>query len=162
MRGKAEQLPFRSGTLDAAMVSSAWHWMDPDRTVTEVGRVVRPGGVFGVIRNGVDRTVGWVSELLGDGARLAGDRSERERRHGLELPPQSPFVELDRCLIRWSLPLTRDELVGLAGTYSSTIVMPPDQREQELARVRTAATAVVDGEVVEMPMLCRCWRAVRG
>jgi ubiquinone/menaquinone biosynthesis C-methylase UbiE len=26
--GKAEQLPIRSGVLDAAIVSSAWHWMD--------------------------------------------------------------------------------------------------------------------------------------
>jgi hypothetical protein len=79
----------------------------------------------------------------------------------LELPPRSPFVDLDKCLITWSLPMTLDQLVGLAGTYSSTIVMPPDQKERELARVRATAESVVGGDVVEMPMLCRCWRTVR-
>ena len=57
--------------------------------------------------------------------------------------------------------MTRDELVGLASTYSSTIVMPPDQKERELVRVRETAESVVDLDGVVMPMLCRCWRTVR-
>ena len=69
----AEQLPIRSETLDAAMVSSAWHWMDPDRTVAEVGRVLRPGGVLGVIWNGADRSIDWVAELLGTRDPSPGD-----------------------------------------------------------------------------------------
>lgn len=159
--GKAEQLPIRSATLDAVLVSSAWHWMDPDRTVAEVGRVLRPGGVFGVIRNGPDRSVDWVSGLLGVRSRSSADEKERARRHRLELPPEAPFVDLENCSIPWSLPMTRGELVGLAGTYSSTIVMAPDQRERELARVRETVEAAVGGDGVVMPMLCRCWRTVR-
>jgi SAM-dependent methyltransferase len=159
--GKAEQLPIRAAVLDAAIVSSAWHWMDAERTVGEIGRVLRSGGVFGVIGNGPDRTIGWVTQLLGARGRSSGDDKERRNRHSLELTPGSPFVDPDRCLITWSLPMTLDQLVGLAGTYSSTIVMPTDQKERELARVRVTAESVVDGDVVEMPMLCRCWRTVR-
>ena len=74
--GRSEEGPnsflLRSGTLDAVVVSSAWHWMDTDQTVAEVGRVLRSGGVFGVIRNGPDRPVGWVTELLGARGRVAG------------------------------------------------------------------------------------------
>jgi SAM-dependent methyltransferase len=161
IRGKAEQLPIRSATLDAVLVSSAWHWMDPDKTVAEVGRVLRPGGVFGVIRNGPDRSVDWVSGLLGVRNRSSADEKERARRHRLDLPPQAPFVDLENCSISWSLPMTRDELVGLAGTYSSTIVMAPEQRERELARVRETVESAVGEEGVVMPMLCRCWRTVR-
>ena len=160
IRGKAEQLPLRSGTLDAVMVSSAWHWMDPDKTVAEVGRVLRSGGVFGVIRNGPDRSVDWVSGLLGGRYRSPAEEKERAHRHRLELSPQAPFADLENCSIRWSLPMNRDELVGLAGTYSSTIVMAPDQRERELARVREAVESAVGLDGVVMPMLCRCWRTV--
>ena len=48
-----------------------------------------------------------------------------------------------------------------AGTYSATITMSPEEREQELARVRLAAESVVSDGSVEIPMSCRCWRAVR-
>jgi SAM-dependent methyltransferase len=161
VRSMAEQLPIRAGTLDAATVSSAWHWMDPDRTVAELGRVLRPGGVLGVIWNGADRSIDWVAELLGTRDPSPGDRRDRASRHRFELPSGSPFADLDSCTITWTKPMTREELVGLAGTYSSLITMPPDQRERELARIRAVTEAVVGGDVVEMPMGCRCWRAVR-
>jgi SAM-dependent methyltransferase len=61
---RGEALPFADGSLDAVVVSSAWHWMDPAVAVPEVARVLRPGGVFGLLWNGPDRRVEWVSELL--------------------------------------------------------------------------------------------------
>jgi hypothetical protein len=57
--------------------------------------------------------------------------------------------------------MSRDELVGLAGTHSSMITMAPDDREAELDRIRLITGSVVDDGVVEMPMRCRCWRTVR-
>ena len=161
LRYRAEELPIRAEVLDAALVSSAWHWMDPDRTVAEVGRVLRPGGVLGVIWNGADRSVEWVAALLGTRDPSPGDRRDRGSRHRFELPPQSPFAELDSCDIGWSKPMSRDELVGLAGTYSSMITMAPDERERELDRIRLVTGTVVADDVVEMPMRCRCWRSVR-
>jgi hypothetical protein len=73
----------------------------------------------------------------------------------------------------------REELVGLAATYSSTITMSADERQAELARVGAVADDLLSGAVaddllsgavaddllsgggVEVPMSCRCWRAVR-
>ena len=161
VRCRAEELPVRAGALDATLVSSAWHWMEPDRTVAELGRVLRPGGVLGVIWNGADRSVEWVAALLGTRDPSPGDRRDRGSRHRFELPPHSPFAELDSCVIDWSKPMSRDELVGLAGTYSSMITMAPDERERELDRIRQVTGTVVDGDMVEMPMRCRCWRTVR-
>ncbi len=160
LRCRAEELPIGSGALDAAMVSSAWHWMDPDRTVAEVGRVLHPAGVLGVIWNGADRSVEWVAELLGRRDPSPGDRGRRSR-HQFELPPGAPFVDLDTRMITWSKSMTRDELVGLAGTYSSLITMAPAERERELDRIRTITESVVGGDVVDIPMGCRCWRMVR-
>lgn len=160
LRGWAEALPLRPACLDAVTVSSAWHWMDPDRTTAEVARVLRPGGVFGVIWNGADRSVEWVAELLETRVPSPGDRDLRTR-HAFVLPPGSPFDAVERRVVEWSLPVGPEELVGLAGTYSATITMAPDERERELARVAAAASSLAASGPVELPMACRCWRAVR-
>ena len=94
VQGWAEHLPIRSGSLDAVTISSAWHWMDPDLTLAEIARVLRSGGVLGVIWNGADRSVEWVAELLGSRDPSPGER-DRGNRHRFELPPQSPFVDLE-------------------------------------------------------------------
>jgi SAM-dependent methyltransferase len=161
VRSWAEQLPLHSGSVDAVTISSAWHWMDPDRSVDEAARVLGPGGILGVIWNGADRSVDWVTELLGTRDPSPGDREQRRSRHRFELPGRAPFTDLDHCTIAWTLPMTREDLVGLAGTYSSTIIMAPEERDRELARVRRGAEELVAGDVVAMPMRCRCWRAVR-
>jgi SAM-dependent methyltransferase len=162
LRCRAEQLPIRSEALDAVLVSSAWHWMDPEPTIADVGRVLRTGGVLGVIWNGPDRSIDWVAELLGTRDPSPGDRRDGRSRHRFELPPGSPFVDLDSCTISWSKPMTREELVGLAGTYSSLITMPPAERARELARIEAVTDAAISADVVDVPMICRCWRAVRG
>jgi len=160
IRGRAEQLPVGPASLDAAMVSSAWHWMDPQVTVAELGRVLRPGGILGIVSNGADRSVEWVNELLGP-RNPASDRGTRPSRRDFVLPAGSPFVDLESELVSWSLPMTGDQLVGLAGTYSSTITLAPRQRERELARVRAVAESISGTDPVGLPMRCRCWRAVR-
>ena len=160
IQGWAEHLPIRSGSLDAATISSAWHWMDPDQTLAEMARVLRSGGVLGVIWNGADRSVEWVAELLGTRDPSPGHR-DRGSRHRFELPPQSPFADLEGNVFKWSMAMTQEQLVGLAGTYSSMITMSSDLRERELVRTEAAAASVAGDGEVEIPMGCRCWRAVR-
>jgi SAM-dependent methyltransferase len=158
----AEDLPLSDGTMDSVMVSSAWHWMDPVRTVPEMARVLRPGGVLGVVWNGPDRSVEWVADLLGR-PNPQGDDRGRRNRHRVELPADAPFDGLETRLIAWSLAMTGDQMAGLAGTYSSVITLPPDRRAEEIdrARRRLDRLAAPDDAVVELPMSCRCWRAFR-
>ena len=164
MQAVAEHLPIAATTLDAAVASSAWHWMDADQTVAEIGRVLRPGGVLGIVGNGPDRSVEWVEELLGRRDPTAEEREARAVRHRVDLSQSPSFGELETCVINWTLPMTREELIGLAGTYSSTITLPPEQRAAEMRRVRDAIGSgpPIDGNgSVEMPMRCRCWRSLR-
>ncbi len=162
LRAAAEHLPLSSASVDAVTVSSAWHWMDPGPALAEIGRVLRPGGTLGVVWNGVDRSVDWVASLLGRRDPSPGDGAAGTGRHRFELPERSVFAGLETTVFAWTLPMTRHELVGLAGTYSSVITMAPGPRSTELDRVAARLDAVGDeGAVVEVPMSCRCWRAVR-
>src|ERR1700690_3472885 len=49
LAGKGEAIPLPDASADGVFVSSAWHWMDPDLAVPEIGRVLRDGGRFGLI-----------------------------------------------------------------------------------------------------------------
>jgi SAM-dependent methyltransferase len=155
----AEKLPIEAGSLDALTVSSAWHWMDHERTIAEIARVLRPGGILGVIWNGAVRSVGWVGELLGSGPER--DAGERRARHRFELPEGAPFTELEESTVTWSKPMNHEQLVGLAQTYSGMITMSEEESQRELARIEAAASSLVGAGEVDVPMGCRCWRAVR-
>ena len=161
IRATAENLPVASRSVDCVTVSSAWHWMEADRAIAEIGRVLRPGGVLGVVWNGADRSVDWVAALLGRRDPSPAERRPGSAGHHFELPDGSGFAGLESTLLTWSLPVTADELVGLAGTYSSVITMGPEAKAAELARVRALVGAGPPGAPLVLPMACRCWRAVR-
>jgi len=167
VRAVGEALPVADARLDAVVVSSAWHWMDPERAVSEVARVLRTGGTFGALWNGPDREIPWVGELFprtgGDGS-VDSPRPEGPRaRYVMRLTPGAAFGTPRVCAIAWMRPMTADDLVGLAGTYSGVITMERRERERWMATVaRAAARLTGDGaRVVDLPMRCRCWRAVR-
>jgi ubiquinone/menaquinone biosynthesis C-methylase UbiE len=164
VEGLAEHLPLGHSTVDAVMISSAWHWMDPQSTITEIARVLRPGGVLGVLWNGPDRSVGWVGDLLGRRDPQPDDRYPPGDRHRFELPDGAPFGKLDRRVIAWSLAMTTEELQGLAATYSANILLPEAGRAEQaeqLARRLATEPRLRDGTAVAVPMRCRCFRAVR-
>jgi SAM-dependent methyltransferase len=61
--GAAERLPVADASQDAVLAHSAWHWVDAERAVPEVARVLRPGGRLAVAWTRLDREVAWVAEL---------------------------------------------------------------------------------------------------
>ena len=39
--GTAEEIPLPDNSVDAVLVAQAWHWVDPERAIPEVARVLR-------------------------------------------------------------------------------------------------------------------------
>jgi SAM-dependent methyltransferase len=162
---RAEELPVRHRRFDAVVGSSMWHWVDAERAAVEVARVLRPGGVFGLLWSGPDRSQPWLDDLL-SGVR-PGERtspSEHRHRHRMALPPDAPFSVPESHLVRWTLTVTPEDLVELACTYSRFVVLP----EAEQARLRDRLVenvhrhpALTGRARIEMPMGCICWRAYR-
>jgi len=164
VNGRGEALPVRTASLDAVLVSSAWHWLDPDVAVPEIARVLRPGGVLGVLWNGPSREP-WVNDLLGRDQPSQDRAGGDGRRHrALVIPEGQPFSEPEQHLIDWVLPRTPAELVGLAGTYSRVITLAPDDRRLAAERVAQHIDnhpLLRNRPHIDLPMTARCWRAVR-
>jgi SAM-dependent methyltransferase len=159
-----EALPIASGSLDGVVASSSWHWMDPAVAGAEVARVLRPGGVFGLLWSGPDRGLPWVAELLArprPRTTTPGDPAEHRRRRTMVLPPDLPFARPESTLIRFSRPFDLDELAGLGGTYSVVILGAGAARTARMSEIRERARRLFGNGPVTVPMVCRCWRTVR-
>jgi ubiquinone/menaquinone biosynthesis C-methylase UbiE len=59
----AERLPLDDASVDAVTAAQAWHWFDKPVAADEFRRVVRPGGVIGLLWNVRDDTVGWMGAM---------------------------------------------------------------------------------------------------
>ena len=63
LEGSAERIPLPDGSVDAITVGQAFHWFARPAADREFARVLRPGGVVGLIWNFPDRGVEWVPKL---------------------------------------------------------------------------------------------------
>jgi SAM-dependent methyltransferase len=149
VRGTAEHLPLRDGSVDAVVASSAWHWFDAEAATAEIARVLRPGGTLGLLWSRADPTVEWVAEVRGIG-RAAADGSAQLSRRGFafSLPDGHGFVDdtPDAVHVGWTRAMTRDEVAGMVCTYSGVLELD-DAAQQEVFR---AARARLD-DLVEGP-----------
>jgi ubiquinone/menaquinone biosynthesis C-methylase UbiE len=76
INGRAESLPFKDGSFDVALSAQAMHHADLAQAISEVKRVLHPGGIVAI----------WWKGLLGDDpVRLLRDSVSRDL--GIEPPP---------------------------------------------------------------------------
>jgi SAM-dependent methyltransferase len=147
LHGSGEALPLPDASADAVTYAQAWHWVDPERGSAEAARVLRPGGVLGLVWN-LRRT----DDALGAGlADLIGNEDAHAAYapwgdDDLQLGPD--FGPIDRATFDHTQTLDRDDLVGLVTSRSYVTLMVPAARADLLARVARVHDALaVDGVV---------------
>ncbi len=157
--GRAEDLPLPDASVDAVLFGQAWHWVDVPAASAEVGRVLRPGGVLGLVWNIRDDRVEWVRRLT---AVMHGSNAE-ELLAGDGPAVAAPFAGLETRTWEWTRPMTRDGLFAMARSRSYLITAAPAER----ARVESALAALCDdiGAVgdaaVELPYVTHGFRSIR-
>jgi SAM-dependent methyltransferase len=166
VEGSGESIPLPDVAADAVFVSSAWHWMDPERAVPEIGRVLRDGGRFGLVWTSRDRDVDWVrniERLPGEELPEAESLDRFRRRHqNVVLPEPQIFDNIARETFGFVRTMRIDDVVAMLATYSRVIIASPEDRAQRLAHARTVLTERFPGaETIDIPMQSRCWRADR-
>lgn len=130
--GTAERIPFPDAGLDAVLVGQAFHWFDHSAALTEIARVLRPGGVVGALWNFDDVRVEWVAEVNALGrTRAAGSIGAVG-----EIPEHPAFGPFEKELFSHSQRRTADSLTATISTHSHVLVLPDAERAELLERVR--------------------------
>ncbi|MDN3494626.1 class I SAM-dependent methyltransferase [Planococcus sp. APC 4015] len=159
--GSAERMPVPTASVDAVVLGQAWHWVDPDAGALESARVLRPGGVLGLIWNIRDESVPWVARLT---AAMKGSHAE-EMLAGDGVRVGVPFGALERRMWTWSRTLDRAALLDMVASRSYIITAAPEDRARILAEVGTLfdenrRVREDGGEVVDLPYRTEAFRAV--
>ena len=158
LAGTAEAIPVADATVDAVIVAQAWHWVDVDLASHEVARVLRPGGVLGLVWNVRDETVDWVAQL----GQIMRPGTEHEMFS--DAPPVgAPFGPVERHDFAWNDTVTKESLLDLVASRSYFIVLPPDEQAAMLDAVeQLLAThpALVGRPEFSMPYVTRCSRTI--
>jgi SAM-dependent methyltransferase len=166
--GRGEAIPLRDAIADAVLVSSAWHWMDPDLAEHEIARVLRNDGRFGVIWTGRART-SWLRPgewfAVGDradGGRPAGADLATPRGRDITLPDPSLFRNIETNSFQFSRAMKIPDLVEWLMTYSHVITASDEVKAVGRERATAALAEQFPGAAeIQVPMRSLCWRADR-
>ncbi|HEX5144330.1 MAG TPA: class I SAM-dependent methyltransferase [Mycobacterium sp.] len=153
--GTAEDIPLPDNSVDAVLVAQAWHWVDPERAIPEVARVLRPGGRLGLVWNTRDERLGWVRDL----GRIIGHEHDPFSQQ-VSLP--APFTDAQRHQVEWTNYLTPQALVDLVASRSYCITSPDEVRTRTLDEVRELLAthpALAQSTGVALPYVTVCIRA---
>ncbi|EPD85359.1 hypothetical protein HMPREF1529_01977 [Microbacterium sp. oral taxon 186 str. F0373] len=160
--GAAERMNLPDESVDAVVLGQAWHWVDVVAASAEVGRVLKPGGVLGLVWNIRDVSTPWVVRL---GAIMKGSHAE-ELLSGAGPAVAAPFGALEHESWRWSRRLTRSELAAMVRSRSYVITATPSERDRILAEVEELFAASChrgeDGvEIIDLPYRTEAFRSIR-
>ena len=160
--GQVESLPYLSCHFDVVTASETFHRFAPGLALTEIARVLKPGGHLGVVYNTRDDTVPWVKRLAAlmqqaDPDSMRGEFGE----HSLEAVADSPyFGTLERKDFRNWVPITRAGLIVMVQRRPGVARLDPDARARLLAEVAALYdTSARIPEPLLLPFKTSCWRA---
>lgn len=129
LEGTAEAIPLADGSVDAVLVGQAFHWFDHGAALEEMGRVLRPGGVVGLLWNGEDDSVEWVAGLMA----VAGTSVSRVAP--FEVPANPLFGGAEQAVFAHTHRRTAASLAATLRTHSRMIVIPAAERDAALERI---------------------------
>jgi ubiquinone/menaquinone biosynthesis C-methylase UbiE len=154
--GTAEDIPLADASVDAVVVAQAWHWVDEDRGLPSVARVLKPGGTLSLIWNIRDESVPWV-------ARLTEAIHPANAEIYLRVPKikNDGFGPIERAAFTWSMEFSREKLLELARSRSYFITATDTEQRQILDDVNALLDTDPDlagGEPWSMPYVTRVFR----
>jgi SAM-dependent methyltransferase len=157
--GTAERIPLDDCSVDAVVVGQAFHWFDVHEALSEIGRVLRPGGRVGALWNLEDNRVPWVSGFDS----LVRTGSSGGRANPAPLPDHRLFEPFERRDFDHSVRRTAETMMAMVGTHSHMLVAGDEERAAIYDRMRDylrAQPETAQGEF-DVPLRTLTYRANR-
>jgi SAM-dependent methyltransferase len=167
----AEQTGLDPGTADLVTAAQAFHWFDKPAALTEMARILRPGGGVALFWNVRDPErsafVADYEALLkrslrsSDGGRYEWEGPDRTRR---ALEDATAFEEPERIQLAQEVAMTSEQFIGMAFT-ASYVRTGLDPDAQDRFRLELAALlgrhGHADGRPFTVPYRIDLWIARR-
>jgi SAM-dependent methyltransferase len=142
--GSAEAVPLPDASVDAVLAGNAMHWFDMNCAGPEIARVLEPDGILAGLWNVFDNRVDWVAGLERISGRAAiGPRdtfsSWRAETAEAYLPNSGSIAQFgspEQAEFPHGQRRTADSLVATFATKAGMLVMPEQEREAALRRIR--------------------------
>ena len=133
LNGRAEAIPLADAEVDAVFVAQAIHWFATDLAITEIARVLRPGGVFAIVRNELaDEAAAPVPEAYRERLRTSfPDRTEAPE-DWRDVVARGPFGELIDGTVEHEQVSDRDAVLAFASSLSVIAHKPAAERRRLL------------------------------
>jgi SAM-dependent methyltransferase len=171
LAGSAEAIPLQNGTVDAVVAGNALHWFNMDIAGPEIARVLVPGGILAGLWNIFDDRVEWVAQLdqvagkwaIGARDTLSRWRFETSRAHLPNSELVANFGSPEQVEFPHGQRRTADSLVETFATKAGILVMPEQEREVTLERIRSFLASRSETAVGEftLPMMTGVLRVQR-
>jgi len=152
--GSAEQIPLDDASVDLVTVAQAFHWFDAPVALTEIARVLRPGGHLAILWNERDERTPWVAEM----SRIIRwhERTVSRYQHvdwQAVVGSSGRFTTLQEHTTWWEQPMTLDMLADRVRSISYIAAMPIAERERLAAEVTSLVARLP--EPFPLPYVCR-------
>lgn len=176
--GSGESIPVPDASADAVLCAQAWHWVDPPAAGAEVARVLRPGGVLGLVWNTRDTSGRWgrdLDRLLRPAAGQVPTSGHIAAAGHIPAAGQLPAVGEGTPDVRAPLRLERGSeiawvqyvdpagLVDLVASRSYVLVLDDTGRRRVLDAAADLARRWADdtgSELLGIDYVTRSWRAI--
>lgn len=157
LAGSAERIPLADNAVDTVLVAQAWHWVDVERAVPEIARVLSPGGRLGLVWNIRNEREDWVAQL----GQIMHPGIEQDMRSASSRVG-APFGPVQRFDLEWTYHFTPNDLCDLVASRSYVITLAANERQVLDAKVRQLVKthpALAGEQDIQMPYIARCSRA---
>jgi SAM-dependent methyltransferase len=161
--GTATAIPLPDNGVDTVTCAQAFHWFATRGALTEIHRVLRPGGRFGLIWNVRDERVDWIAKLTEIITPYEGDAPRFAKSTWREVFPHPGFSLLAEDRFAHShTGSPEDVIINRVRSTSFIAALPADEEAKVVEKLRAliATTPALAGrDVISMPYTTVAYRA---
>lgn len=161
-QGYAHETGLSDGIADVVICSQSFHWMEPESTLREINRLLKPGGVFATVDCDWPPVARWEAERAFDGLRAKCNRitaAHKElqesffqfpkERHLQNIRESGYFRYAREVLFSSEENCDAKRFIGLAmsqGGLQTVLKTVPEEIETELSAFIRTAEEIFGGE----------------
>jgi SAM-dependent methyltransferase len=143
--GSAENIPLADASVDAVVCAQSFHWFAGAEALNQIRRVLKPGGVLGLVWNIRDESVEWVAELKRIFDAYGGDAPRFHTQGWRKVFPAAGFTPLSETrFLHGHTGPPEHVIIDRVLSTSFIAALPAAQRIRIAAQVRQLIATTPD------------------